>query len=113
MATLEKHGSDYRIDFYFCGKRFRRTVKTESEKAALGTLARAEDTLRRLELGQLVLPPGADVATFVLSDGRLEKKQNLAKHPTLGSLLSAYQAEVTNLEETTEHCVKIHTGHFK
>ncbi|HUG70141.1 MAG TPA: site-specific integrase [Pirellulaceae bacterium] len=49
----------------------------------------------------------------MLSDGKLEKKQSLAEHTTLGSLLNAYRANVTNLEETTQHCVKIHTGHFR
>jgi flavin-binding protein dodecin len=101
MATLEKHDGVYRIDFSFGDKRFRRSLKTDSEKAANSTLARAEDTLRRLTLGQLVLPTGADVATFVLSDGKLEKQQTLAKHTKLGSLLDAYRANVTNLKATT------------
>src|SRR5687768_3369070 len=113
MATLEKHDGVYRIDFCFGGRRFRRSLKTESEKRAKSILANVEQTLDDLSIGRLVLPAGAEIVSFVLSAGKLEKKQSLSQFPTLGLLLDAYRASVTNLEPTTDHCVKIHIGHFR
>ena len=68
MASIENRGSTYRIIFRDHGRKFSRSLHTRSEKTALGALARLEDNLRRLELGTLLVPEGADVATFLLSD---------------------------------------------
>ena len=116
MASLELHYGTYRLAFRFGGRKFRRSLKTDKERIALAALARAEDNLRRLELGQLVLPEGADVAAFVLSDGRLEHKPKLKapEFETLASLLDGYLSALANkLEPTTEHCTRVHVRHFK
>lgn len=117
MASLEHHYGSYRIVFRFAGRKFQRSLKTENERFAQATLARVEENLVRLELGQLLLPPGADVATFLLSDGRLEQKPDLAAKcfRYLDELLDAFLAALTAnaLEATTEQCLRIHVRHFK
>jgi integrase len=117
MASLEIHYGVYRIVFRYAGQKFRRSLKTDKERTANAALARVDDNLRRLELGQLVLPAGADVATFVLSDGRLDHRPTIKSNrlSTLSALLDEYLARLTpgSLEATTEHCVRIHIRHFK
>lgn len=77
MASLELHYGSYRVLFRFSGRKFCRSLKTANPKIARSVLARLEDNLVRLELGQLIMPQGADVASFLLSDGRLDRPQQL------------------------------------
>jgi hypothetical protein len=74
MATLEKRSNTYRAIFYYAGQRFTRSLKTKSERAAMASLARLEDNVRRAELGLLIVPDSVDIANYLLSDGRLEAK---------------------------------------
>jgi integrase len=117
MASLEFHYGSYRIVFRFDGQKFRRSLKTDNERSAKAALARVEDNLSRLEMGQLLLPDGADLPTFLLSDGRLQQRPTLKveRYRTLGELLDDFVATLTVgvLEPTTEHCVRIHARHFK
>jgi hypothetical protein len=116
MASLEIHYGLYRIVFRYAGQKFCRSLKTDKERTANAALARVDDNLRRLELGQLVLPTGADVAAFVLSDGRLDHRPVLKSNrlSTLAGLLDEFLAKLTpgSLEATTEHCLRIHVRHF-
>ncbi len=43
----------YRIRFYFGGEQFKRSIKTNNQKTALGIQARVEETIRLLEQGRL------------------------------------------------------------
>lgn len=117
MASLESHYGNYRIVFRHSGQKFCRSLKTGNEKTANAALARLEDNLARLEMGQILLPPGADLVTFLLSDGRLEQRPvyKADRFRTLGELLDEFVNSLTPgaLEATTEHCVRIHVRHFK
>ena len=117
MASLEVRKGIYRIAFRFGGRQFKRTLKTDKERAAIAALARVDDNLRRLELGQVVLPPGADITTFILSDGRVEKRSVLKAigFSTLGALLDEFLRTLPagSFEATTEHCLRIHIRHFR
>jgi hypothetical protein len=117
MASLESHYGKYRISFRFAGQKFCRSLKTRNERTAKAALARLEDNLARLEMGQLFLPPDADPVTFLLSDGRLEHRPEikLDAFRTLGELLDAFLSSLTPgaLEPTTEHCLRVHVRNFK
>src|SRR5690242_19329964 len=116
MASLEQRGGKFRIVFRYRGQKYTRSLNTKSPRAAAGVLARVEDNLMRLELGHVVVPEGAELATFIVSDGRLEQRPAAVKLlRTLGQLLDQFLAELTPgaLEPTTEHCIRIHVGHFK
>jgi integrase len=117
MASIEFRGSSYRIIFRYAGEKFSRSLKTDNRKSANASCARLEDNLRRLEQGLAVLPEGADVCQFLLSDGRATTR--VAHKPdqirTLGRLLDKFSDSIPSqrLEPTTEHCVKIHIRHLK
>jgi hypothetical protein len=79
MASLEtRHGNFrvvFRVVFRFGGQKYSRSLKTSNPRTAKAALARLEDNLARVEIGQLILPENADLATFLLFDGRLEQRQ--------------------------------------
>ncbi len=115
MATLEKRTDTYRVIFYFDGQRFSRSLKTKSEKAALASVARLEDNLRRVELGLLGLPEGADLATFLLSDGRLVKKFELPAIRTMQALFKNYFDSIPPgaLEDSSKKGMRTHIQHLE
>jgi len=116
MASLEKRGGSYRVVFRFGGHKFSRGLSTSNQTAALSVLARLEDNLRRIELGVLAVPEGADIAAFLLSDGRVEQRPQPQGVPnlTLQQLFDHYFAAIPqgNLEPPTIQGMKIYEGHL-
>ena len=92
MAWLEKRGNLYRIKFRHAGRNVSHPLKTDDDDEAQGQLYRFEENLRLFERGRLELPAGADLATFLLSDGKLNHKPVAEKPTTLGNLFADYRA---------------------
>jgi hypothetical protein len=77
-----------------------------------------EDNLHRLELGTLVLPEDSDLASFLLSDGRVKRTSlpSVAARPpepatlTLAALFADFwgQLPAGSLEQSTITGMKIH-----
>ena len=115
MATLERRSGKFRVIFYFASRRFTRALKTKSEREAIASVARLEDNLRRAELGLISVPETADVATFLLSDGRSDARPMLPTIRTLHEFVENYFASIptgTN-EQSTTNGMKIHVGHLE
>ncbi len=114
MATLEKRGKSYRIVFWVAGARFSRSLKTRSEREAFATQVRLEDNLRRFELGLLPAPEGADLAAFLLSDGRAATRPERPALRNLGDLFDAYFQSLPEgaLEETSLGGMRVHEVHL-
>jgi integrase len=115
MASLEKRPHGYRVVFMFRGEKFAKSLHTKEVKQAHSSLARLEDTLRRVELGTLIIPDEADVATFLLSDGNLAAKPKTEKPLTLTELFDAYFANLPAgaNEATTLSGMKTHQRHLE
>jgi integrase len=64
MAWLEKRGDAYRLNFRIGGRRFTYTCQTERDARELKQ--RAERRLEMIKLGDLVVPEGVDLKTFVV-----------------------------------------------
>ena len=71
MAYLEKRNENYRIVFRLSGKRFSRSLETNSEPAANLALAKVRDGLHRLKHGLLQIEPNDDVVRFPMGLGRI------------------------------------------
>lgn len=110
MATLQKHGSKFRLAFHFGGKRIRFALKTGDEKEAEAAKFRVEENILLLERGRLELPADADLATFLLSDGKIGQPPSLARSLTLRELSERYQEAVRigALEANTRYTIAIH-----
>lgn len=115
MATLENRSGKYRVIFYVDGQRFTRSLKTKHEREALASIARLEDNLRRVELGLLTPPDGCDLASFLLSDGRIEKKLEMPALRTMHALFTNYFDSIPAgaIEETTRKGMKTHVKHLE
>lgn len=116
MASIEQRGNTYRVVFRYERRKFNRSLRTKDRKAADACLARLEDNLRRVELGVLELPDGTDIASFLLSDGRVARQPNPnPRVQTLGSLLDGYLDGIApgSLEDTTLALIGIHVRRLK
>jgi integrase len=115
MATLEKRSGKYRVIFYVDGHRFSRSLKTKYEREALASVARLDDNLRRVELGLLMPPEGADLPSFLLSDGRIDKKPELPAIRTMHALFENYFNSIPAgaIEESTRKGMKTHVKHLE
>jgi hypothetical protein len=90
MAWIERnrYTGSFRLCFRHGGKKLNRALKTADRKDAEALLHRLEANLRLLARGRLVLPEGADLPTFLLSDGQLTGKPRagVAGCPSRGPL---------------------------
>ena len=68
-----------------------------------------------MELGRLEIPPDADVASFLLSDGKLNGKPQASKAVTLGEVFAKYRESLPtdSLEPETIRVAEIHMGHVE
>jgi hypothetical protein len=111
MATLQRRGDSFRLDFYYGGRRFRQSLQTTNEKTAQGILARAEDILHRVSIGTETIPADADVAAYLIS-GKKRNAMPTEKAPlTLKQLFDLYFQNIPDgcLEtETVEGTLDIH-----
>ena len=90
MAGLEVRNGRYNIILRFGGKRFVRSLKTSDEATALSKKLRVEENIALVESGRLAIPDGADVMTFLLSDGKLDKKPVATSSLTIAQLFEQF-----------------------
>lgn len=116
MASLYKNPKSgrYQLRFRYCGEPHKRALGTKDQREARGILGRAEETLRLLERGRLTLPEGADLAEFILSDGKQTEAPKQASALRLKALFERYKAELPKgaKEESTLYGEQIHFGHL-
>jgi hypothetical protein len=92
MASIQCHRSGvFRIRFRFGGREFMRSFRTAYRREAEALRGRVEVNLRLVERGRLEVPPDADIATFLLSDGKLDRRPILEWPVTLGELFRQYR----------------------
>lgn len=114
MASIENRTGYFNIVFRFGSQKFTRSLKTKSKREALTRKARIEENIRLVESGRLELPADADVATFLLSDGKFDHKFTLPDLMTISELFDAFFNLLPegNLELSTIYCMKIHRQHL-
>ncbi|WP_442505101.1 hypothetical protein SH528x_003875 [Novipirellula sp. SH528] len=116
MAWLQTDPSgNIHLSFRFGGKKFKRSLKTQEQSKAEGRLQRLIENIRLVESGRLEVPENADVATFLLSDGRLDGKPKVVRSVNLGELFQTFfdQMPDDSLEVNTEKGMKIHQRHLE
>jgi integrase len=116
MSSLQRDPSgNYHACFRLRGQRFKRSLHTDQERNAYSLLGRIDENLRLVERGKLRIPDGADIPTFLLSDGQIAQPLELRQIATLGELIDRYEASLPRgaLEESTRYTIRIHSGHLK
>jgi integrase len=115
MAWLQQDPSgNYHVSFRFGQTKFKRSLHTKRRNEADAMSGRIEDNIRLVERGILTIPAGADIPTFLMSDGKLNDRPKIEGQLTLDGLFGAYFAAIPtgNLEESTIYSMKIHQGHL-
>src|SRR5581483_2053373 len=96
MAWLEFNCGSFRIGYRFGGRKRHLQLKTTDRKDADATLCRFEANFRLIEQGVIEPPPeGADVATYIVSGGKLGGRPSQAERidpKTLADLFESYLA---------------------
>ncbi|MGE0529460.1 MAG: tyrosine-type recombinase/integrase [Bdellovibrionales bacterium] len=115
MPSLELRSTHYRLVFRFRGKKYSHTLKTNNRHQAEILLGGVEKTLWRLEQGLLELPLGADIVSFVLTDGKVSHKPEQAKVLTLETLCNQFQNQLPlgAMEENSLATLLLHLKHFE
>jgi integrase len=121
MATIIKDpkSGNWRVAFRYGGQQFTRSLKTEDEREADAIKGRIEETLTLVQRGRIVVPEGADPGTFIVSDGKLERKPGpRPQQPagaTIGDLVTAYADSLPegSKGENTVRMEKIHLRHVE
>lgn len=117
MATLEirrgRRGTRYRLIFSLFSKRYAATLPVHNQADAEHAKTSAEMLLEQIVAGRVTIPPGADVALFIATDGRLETKPTDDHSLPLGKLYDQFQQAIPegHLERSTLLTMKIHLGH--
>lgn len=114
MASIELRNQTYSIIFRFGGRKFSRSLKTGDKKQALARLVRLEENLRLVEAGRLEIPTGADVPTFLLSDGKIDRPFTL-KSFSLIELCEQFSDAIPkgSLEDSTQQTLFVHMRHLR
>src|SRR5262245_22062252 len=119
MAWLEQHPTSdrFKICFRWGGQQFKKTVKTTNRSEAEAILLRLEENIGLVERGRLLVPPEADIAVFLLSDGKMTQPPKVELPPkplTLGELRDLYVAVHTHgaMEANSLQTVAMHLKHF-
>lgn len=114
MASLEKRGERFRIKFRYGGRQFGVALKTSDQKEAGDLLGKLEYNLTLAERGHLPIPASADVGRFLLSDGRLTGKAEVAAPLGLSDFFQRYQdRQTTSKEVNTCRIERVHMRHLE
>ena len=114
MAWIQTGTSgNYHVCFRYGGKKFKRSLKTKSEREALAKKFRIEETIKLLETGRLELPELVDVPTYLMSDGKLASKPKVKNAP-LEKMFELYFDSIPEdgLESNTLKMIEIHQRHL-
>lgn len=114
MASLERRGKKFRLVFRYAGKKYQHPLRTEHEREAEACAERVEENIRLLERGRLLLPPDADLPTFLLSDGKLNNTPVPRARLTLGEFRNRYVETHSqgSLEAKTLQTIRTHFIHL-
>lgn len=115
MASLQTDPSgNYHVKFRFGGRQFRRSLRTKMKRKAEAAASHVEEDIRLILEGRMNLPSGADIPTFLLSDGKLAEPIKLSPDIQVGQLFEKYQLSIPNdtLEKTTLNTFGVHMRHI-
>lgn len=112
MAWLEKRGDSFHLSFRLGDRKFKRSLKTVNQSEAEAVVARVERRLKLIEDGDLPIPDDVDLATFILSDGKLERPVTV-RTLTLRDLIGKYESTLIagTLESNSIATIKLHLKH--
>lgn len=104
----------YKLSFRWQGRKIRTTITARSRREADDFASRVEDNIRLVTRGRMKMPAGADVVSFLLSDGAVSEPSSEAEEMRLGELARRYLATHSNgaMELNSLETVRGHVREF-
>src|SRR5262245_24493485 len=118
MASLERRGNSFRVVCWLQGKRVNVALTTDDPEEAESLCSRVQHRLRLLARGDLTMPDGAHLETWLLSDGKLSQPiapPTSDKPKTLHDLFDRYFAKLPPgaNEKSTLGSMQTHRKHLE
>ncbi|MFT4559990.1 MAG: integrase [Planctomycetaceae bacterium] len=116
MAWLTKRGNVFHLGFRYSGRIFRTSLKTTERRVANAAVCRVDENLRLVEMGRLAIPTDTrELATYLLSDGKLSEKPVLPDVVSLSEVFDAYRLAMSDgsMESNSLATIKIHANHLQ
>ncbi len=115
MASLQKDPSgNFHLAFQFGGSRFKRSLKTKSQRKAEAACSRVEENIALIEAGRMELPENIDLPTYLLSNGKLDHRPKVQSSLRLGQLFTTFEETVPadSMEATSLYTARLHMNHW-
>ena len=115
MAWLEQRSGQFHLGIRIGARKVKRSLQTDDPQEAHDIAGRVERRMRLIKQGDLVPPDGADLFTFLVSDGKLVQPVNVSVGVTLKELCTRYVNEMPagTMEANTLYTIKIHLAHLR
>lgn len=116
MAWLTKRGKVFHLGFRYSGRIFRTSLGTTNQRIANAAVSRVDENIRLVETGRLAIPTDTrELATYLLSDGKLREKPALPNVVSLSEVFDAYRIAMSDgsMETNSLATIKIHTNHLQ
>jgi len=94
MAWLERRGNQFHLGVRIGDRKVKPSLQNNNADEAQQIVSRIERRLKLIEQGDLSLPAGADLVTFLLSDGKLIQPVNVKMGTTLANFCDKYIKEL-------------------
>lgn len=120
MAWLDERNGRYHVNFRLGNKKYKKSLKTKNERLANQLLGRVEENLALIARGRLTIPEGADVATFLISDGKVSNEVAPIPAPkkipgSLKEIFEDYKQDLPEgaMEPNSLYTASIHMAHLE
>ena len=116
MAWLTKRGKVFHLGFRYSGRIFRTSLGTTNQRIANAAVSRVDENIRLVETGRLAIPTDTrELATYLLSDGKLREKPVLPNVVSLSEVFDAYRIAMSDgsMETNSLATIKIHANHLQ
>ena len=115
MAWLDKRGDNFRLVFQIGGQTFKRSLRTSDQREADGMVVLVERRIKMVERGELAVPEEADLASFLIANGKSQTPIAVKPVLTLATAINQYLESIPtgSLEANTLYTLKIHLEHIR
>lgn len=116
MAWLEQRGKQFHICFRLGAQRFKKSPKTMDPHEAESIVKRVGRRLGLIENGDVTIPDGCDLLTFLLNDGKgISPSAPVRVGCTVGQMFERFLAELPGgaLENNTLYTLRLHLAHIQ
>ncbi len=114
MAGIEQRNGRFNVIFRFQGKRIVRSLNTSDEGVALRRRDEIQETIDLVKRGKLIVPPQADLITYLMTGGKVSTLPNVPTSISLSAIVDQFFEKLPSgsLEQSTVKLMRLHCRHL-